>query len=233
MIDRISEGEMNQKSIEKFLQTLVEDSEILNCKHFIFFLRADEEAFKKKGSSDFDWVKNLANKFSQNNEFQIKELGLQLKENQPNLSQEEIKKLNIYCDTTERVEKKNHTAIGAINKLVAKVSANYHALSDSIFELSEQFKILAEGFKVIETISGESLNTEYVKQGDLYETLKNTLLNSSQAIKRSGVNMQRHLNPYLKHQEQNFLYLDHVSNPPNPKTKFLFLSILLDVLAKN
>jgi PX domain len=81
MIDRISEGEMNQKSIEKFLQTLVEDSEILNCKHFIFFLRADEEAFKKKSSSDFDWVKNLANKFSQNNEFHIKELGLELKEN--------------------------------------------------------------------------------------------------------------------------------------------------------
>lgn len=125
-------------------------------------------------------------------------MGLDLEENQPSLNQEEKKKLNIYVDNVERIEKKNKETISNISKLVNKVVKNCQILSDNIFELGEEFKILAESFKTIESISGSSLQTNFVKQGDLYETLKNTCLDFSKAIKRTGSNFERHFPPFLK-----------------------------------
>jgi hypothetical protein len=60
---------------------MVEDTEVLNCRYFLFFLRADDAAFKKKSSNDISWVRSMAKKFSQNNDFQVKDLGLDIKEN--------------------------------------------------------------------------------------------------------------------------------------------------------
>lgn len=69
MIHKIGHGDLNKKAIEAFFTSLVNDPEVLNCRYFLFFLRADEEAFKKKSNDDFNWVKSMANKFAQNNEF--------------------------------------------------------------------------------------------------------------------------------------------------------------------
>lgn len=68
-IDKIAEGDLNRKTIESFFNTLTNDPEVLNCRHFLFFLKADEETFAQKSTKDFDWVKAMANKFSQNNKF--------------------------------------------------------------------------------------------------------------------------------------------------------------------
>lgn len=61
MIHKIGHGNLNKKAIESFFTSLVNDPEVLNSRYFLFFLRADEEAFHKKSSDDFDWVKNMAN----------------------------------------------------------------------------------------------------------------------------------------------------------------------------
>jgi hypothetical protein len=62
---------------------------------------------------------------------------LDIKENQPDLSQEDKKKLNIFCDTAERVEKKNHEAVGKVTSLIKTVVKNFNNLSESIFDLGE------------------------------------------------------------------------------------------------
>lgn len=68
-IEKLADGELNRKTIESFFNGLTNDPEILNCRHFLFFMKADEETFAAKSSKDFDWVKAMANKFSQNNTF--------------------------------------------------------------------------------------------------------------------------------------------------------------------
>lgn len=212
MIHKIGHGNLNKKAIESFFTSLVNDPEVLNSRYFLFFLRADEEAFHKKSSDDFDWVKNMANQFSQNNEYQIKELGLDLKENQPDLSQEDKKKLNIFCDTTERIEKKNHQTVNRVTKLIKTIVKNFTSLSESIFELGQEFKGLAEGYKTLESLAETNLKLDSIKQGDLYETLMSTFFDYSKAIKRSGSNFERHFPPFFKIHEQNFQHLDHVSS---------------------
>lgn len=137
MIHKIGHGDLNKKAIEAFFTNMINDSEVLNCRYFLFFLRADDKAFSKKSTDDFNWVKSMANKFAQNNDFQVRDLGLDIKENQPDLNVEEKRKLNIFVDTAERIEKKNHECLNQITKLVAKVAKNYQVLSDSIFDLGE------------------------------------------------------------------------------------------------
>lgn len=152
----------------------------------------------------------MANKFSQNNKFQIKEMGLDLDENKVSLSQEESKKLNIYCDNVERVERKNQEAILSIGSLTKKVIDNFLALSESVFDLGEAFETLTEGYRTIESITGSGLRVDFVKQSELYEKISNCCLENAQAIKRSGSNFERHLLPFLKVHESNFQHLDHV-----------------------
>jgi hypothetical protein len=81
MIHKIGHGDLNKKAIEAFFKSMVDDPEVLNSRYFLFFLRADEEAFKKRFEDDFNWVKSMANKFSQNNDYEIKQMGLDIKEN--------------------------------------------------------------------------------------------------------------------------------------------------------
>lgn len=212
MIHKIGHGDLNKKAIEAFFRAMVEDSEVLNSRHFLFFLRASDEAFKKRSDDDFSWVKIMANKFSQNNDFEIKQLGLDIKENQPTLTLDEKKKLNIFVDTAERVEKKNHDTVSKINKLVTKISKTYQTLSSSLFDLSQELKSLGEGYKTLESISGTGLKLDLLKQGDLYETLMNTFMDTATCIKRTGSNFERHFPPFFKLQDQNFQHLDHVSS---------------------
>lgn len=113
-------------------------------------------------------------------------------------------------DTAERIEKKNHETVNNINTLVTKITKAYHTLSDSLFDLSQEFKVLAQGYKTLEQISGTGLKTDFIKQGDLYETMMDTIIDSSKSIKRSGSNFERHLPPFFKLQDQNFQHLDHV-----------------------
>lgn len=211
MIHKIGHGDLNKKAIEAFFKSMVDDPEVLNSRYFLFFLRADEEAFKKRFEDDFNWVKSMANKFSQNNDYEIKQMGLDIKENQPDLSQEEKKKLNIYVDTAERIEKKNTETFGKIGTLIKQVTKCYKALGESIFDLSQEFKKVAEGYKTLESISGKGLKTDFVKQGDLYQTLMDTCIECSTSIKRSGSNFERHIPPFLKVHDQNFQYLNNVS----------------------
>ena len=178
-IDKIAEGELNRKTIESFFNTLTNDPEILNCRHFLFFMKADEETFAQKSSKDFDWVKVMANKFSQNNKFQIKEMGLHLDENKVAFSPEESKKLNIYCDNVERIERKNQEAVLSIGSLTKKVIANFQALSDSVFDLGEAFRTLSEGYKTIEAITGSGLKMDFVRQSELYEKIQNCCLENA------------------------------------------------------
>jgi len=132
------------------------------------------------------------------------------------LKPEEKKKLNIFCDNVERVEKKKYETVTKIQKLVKKVVKNYQVLSESIFDLGEQFKQMAEGYKTIESLSGSGLKTDFLKQGDLYETLTSTCIDASKAIQRSSSNFERHLPPFFKLQESNYHHLEHVTYPiPN------------------
>jgi hypothetical protein len=72
MIHKNAHGNLNKKANEAFFRSMVDDPEVLNSRYFLFFLRADDEAFKKRSEDDFNWVKSMANKFSQNNDYEIK-----------------------------------------------------------------------------------------------------------------------------------------------------------------
>ena len=67
-------------------------------------------------------------------------MGLDLDHNKVSLSAEESKKLNIYCDNVERIEKKNQEALLSIDSLTKKVINCFHLLSESVFDLGEAFK---------------------------------------------------------------------------------------------
>jgi Zn-finger domain-containing protein len=84
-------------------------------------------------------------------------LGLHLDQSKVSLSQDESKKLNIYCDNVERIERKNQEAILSIENLAKKVIQNFYTLSESVFDLGEAFKTLTEGYKTIESITGSGL----------------------------------------------------------------------------
>jgi hypothetical protein len=114
-------------------------------------------------------------------------------------------------DTVERIEKKNSETFTKMGDLLKQVTSCYKALSESLFDLSQEFKKVAEGYKTLESISGKGLKVDFVKQGDLYETLMNTSLDYSTSIKRSGSNFERHFPPFLKIHDQNFQYLNNVS----------------------